>query len=215
MTEEKHSEGLLKKIEDFDQKFFFYFYKNKFFKKKIVRRICEVISFFGSIEFWGGLWLIWIIYGYITKDYYLLVLITSGFIQSISVHILIRYKLVRRNRPFVTLKNEGVRQHDELIRESKSFPSGHVAFVLFFGIIFAYYFKDYFWIIFVFLIGFDTLMAICRLILGVHFPTDVIFGFVFGFFYAILYLGVTYPYWVALFYWLGEIFSPIIHFWKH
>jgi membrane-associated phospholipid phosphatase len=56
-------------------------------------------------------------------------------------------------------------------------------------------------------------MAISRLILGVHYPIDVIFGFVFGFLYALLYLGFTYEYWVIFYYWLGETFSPIIHFW--
>ena len=121
---------------------------------------------------------------------------------------------MKRNRPYITLKNEGVEQHDELIREDKSFPSGHVAFVIFFGVIFAYYFEDYFWIILLFSIGIDIIMAICRLILGVHFPIDVIFGFVFGLLYAVLYLGLTSIYWVWFFYWLGDIFSPIIHFWR-
>ncbi len=56
-------------------------------------------------------------------------------------------------------------------------------------------------------------MAISRLILGVHFPIDVIFGFIFATIYAFLYLGFTYVYWVNFYYWLGEILSPIIHFW--
>ena len=66
-------------------------------------------------------------------DFFPLALITGGFFQSIIIHVLIRYKIVARNRPFVTLEEEGVESHDELIKETKSFPSGHVAFFLFFG----------------------------------------------------------------------------------
>jgi membrane-associated phospholipid phosphatase len=57
-------------------------------------------------------------------------------------------------------------------------------------------------------------MAFSRLILGVHFPSDVIFGFVFAFAYALLYLGWTYTYWVDFYYWIGPIFSELFHFWR-
>ena len=171
----------------------------------------KVYSFFGNIYFWGLIWLVWLVYGYITKDYYLLVLFTGGFIQSIILHVFIRYKIVKRNRPFVTLENEGVEQHDDLIRENKSFPSGHVAFLLFFGIIIAYGLNS--WLILTIFIIADIIMAVTRLILGVHFPLDVIFGFVFGLIYALIYY-FTYIYWVDIFYWCGEIISPIIHFWR-
>jgi undecaprenyl-diphosphatase len=161
--------------------------------------------------FWGLFWLTLVVYGYITKDYGLVVLITGGFIQSAAIHVVIRYKLVNRNRPYITLQNEGVAQHDILIREHKSFPSGHVTFFLFFGILIAYFYQS--WIILIIFIILDGIMAITRLILGVHFPTDVIAGFAFGFLYALIFLQWTAIYWITLFYWLGHIFSPIIHSW--
>jgi membrane-associated phospholipid phosphatase len=209
----------LEKLEAWDQKTFLAIYKSDFSKK--TKKFAIVYGFFGSLYFWGLVWLIWFIYGYITKDYYLLVLFTGGFEQSVIIHSIIRYKIIRRNRPFITLKDKGVKKHDDFIRipyimkesEKQSFPSGHVTFVLFFGLIFAYYFSDYYWIIVSVFIVLDIIMAISRLILGVHFPMDVIFGFAFALLYALLYLGLTYPYWVSFFYWLGETFSPIIHFW--
>lgn len=213
MTEEKSSKGLIKKIEKWDHKVFLLFYESDRLKKKEIRSFAKFYSFFGNIYFWAILWLVWLVYGYITKDYYLLVIFTAGFIQSMMIHILIRYIIAKRNRPFITLEDKGVEQHDNLIKENKSFPSGHVAFLLFFGIVFAYYFSDLFWIIFFTFIGLDIIMAFTRLVLGVHFPTDVIGGFIFGIVYALLFFGLTLPYWVYLFYWLGEIFSPIIHFW--
>ncbi len=209
----------LGKIEDWDHRTFLSIYKSDFSRK--TKKFAIVYSFFGSMYFWGLVWLIWYFYGYVTKDYFLLVLFTGGFEQSIIIHSIIRYKLIRRNRPFVTLQNEGVRKHDDFIRipyimkesEKQSFPSGHVTFLLFFGFIFAYYFTQYFWIIISIFITLDIIMAISRLILGVHFPIDVIFGFFFAILYALLYLGITYTYWVTFYYWLGQTFSPIIQFW--
>lgn len=209
----------LEKIEKWDHRAFLSIYQSDFSKK--TKKFAIVFSFFGSLYFWGLVWIIWFIYGYITKDYYLLVLFTGGFDQSIILHSLIRYKIIRRNRPFITLQKEGVKKHDDFIRipylmresEKQSFPSGHVSFLIFFGFVFAYYFSQFFWIILTIFIGLSIIMAISRLILGSHFPIDVIFGFVFGLLYALLYLGFTYIYWVNFYYWLGETFSPIIHFW--
>ena len=206
----------LEKIEEWDHKAFLNIYRS--FSKR-AKKFSIVISFLGSLYFWGIVWIGWFIYGYITKDYYLLVIFTSGFEQSIILHVLVRYKIVRRNRPYIKLETDGVKKHDDflkipyLMRESErqSFPSGHVAFFLLFGFIFAFYFQN--WIILAIFLSLDIVIAISRLILGVHFPIDVIFGFVFGFLYALLFLGVTWLYWVRFYYWIGPIFSGIFHFW--
>ena len=132
----------LQKLEDWDTKTFLVGYKSDFSKRSMM--FATIFSFFGTLYFWGLVWLVWFIYGYITKDYYLLVLFTGGFEQSIIIHSLVRYKIIKRNRPYITLKKEGVKKHDDFIKipylmsesERKSFPSGHVAFLLFFGFIF-------------------------------------------------------------------------------
>jgi undecaprenyl-diphosphatase len=199
----------IKKIEKWDNKVFLSIYQNENFKRSKIIVCSKIFSFFGNMYFWGIFWLYLTIYGYITKDYGLFILITAGFIQSAIIHVIIRYKLVNRNRPYITLEKEGVSQHDELIREHKSFPSGHVTFFLFFGIIIAYYYQS--WSILSIFIILDAIMAITRLILGVHYPTDVIAGFIFGFLYALVFLEWTSIYWITLFYWLGHTFSPIFH----
>ena len=166
----------------------------------------------------GLIWLVWFFYGYVTKDYYLLVLFTSGFEQSIIIHSIVKYKIIRRNRPYIKLKKDGVKKHDDFIRipyimsesDKKSFPSGHVAFFLLFGSIFAFYFHS--WIILIIFITLDIVIALSRLVLGVHFPIDVIFGFIFGLLYALLFL-VTYIYWLEFYFWIGPLFSNIFHFW--
>ena len=207
----------LEKIEEWDHKAFLNIYRSDLSKR--AKKFSIVISFLGSLYFWGSVWLIWFIYGYITKDYELLVLFTSGFEQSIIIHSIIRYKLIRRNRPYIKLKKDGVRKHDDFIKipyimresEKQSFPSGHVAFFLLFGSIFAYGLQS--WILLIVFIIIDILIAISRLILGVHFPIDVIFGFIFGILYSLLFLAVTRIYWVQFYYWIGPIFSNIFHFW--
>jgi undecaprenyl-diphosphatase len=208
----------IEKIEKWDRKTFLSLYKSDFSQR--TKQFAKIFSFFGSLYFWGLIWISWFIYGYITKDYELLVLFTGAFDQSIIIHLIIRYGIVRRNRPFIKLKEEGVKQHDGFIRipyimsesEGKSFPSGHVTFILLFGMVFAFYFNN--WVIFVIVIGLGVIMAFSRLILGVHFPSDVIFGFFFAFLYAFLYLGWTWPYWAEFHYWIGPIISEIFHFWR-
>ena len=207
----------LEKIEEWDHRAFLNIYKSDFSKR--TKKFAIVFSFLGTLYFWGLIWLIWFIYGYITKDYYLLVLFTSGFEQSILIHSIVKYKIIKRNRPYIKLKKEGVKKHDDFIRipylmsesDKKSFPSGHVAFFLFFGSIFAYYFQS--WIILIIFVTLDIVIALSRLVLGVHFPIDVIFGFIFGILYALLYLWVTYAFWLQFYFWVGPLISNIFHFW--
>ncbi len=194
-------ESSLKKIEDWDIKLFLRFYKSDFSRK--TKKIAKVLSFFGSYYVWAIIWLSLALYGFFTKEYYIFELFNGGWLQSLSIFLLIRYKLVNRNRPFISLEEQGVKQEDSYIAESKSFPSGHVTFFIFFGYVFAFYFQNW-WILFAFLIV-GGVMAVTRLFLGVHFPLDVIFGFIFGNLFALLYLGLTYSYWIIFQEWVGDL----------
>ena len=208
----------LDKLLEWDDRAFLSLYKSDFSKR--TKQFAKIFSFLGSLYFWSIIIIVWFFYGFVTKDYDLLVLFVSGFEQSLIIHIIIRYGLIRRNRPYIKLKKEGVKRHDQFIRipylmsdsEEKSFPSGHVTFFFLFGIILATYFNS--WPIFFIFVSLDIIMGISRVILGVHFPTDIIFGFIFGFLYALLFLGWTYIYWVEFYYWIGPIFSDIFVFWK-
>ncbi|MBY9006171.1 MAG: phosphatase PAP2 family protein [Candidatus Lokiarchaeota archaeon] len=206
MTLEISIKLFLKKIEDWDNRVFLDLYERKFLRKKSVVKFAQVYSFFGNIFIWGSLWIFLGIFGLITKDYDLFILMTAGFEQSLIMYLLIRYIIVKRNRPYIKFKEHGVKQGDELIREKRSFPSGHVTFFLFFGFVFAFHFNS--WQMLLIFIILDIFMAISRVILGVHYPIDVIFGFIFGAIFAFSYLALTYPYWAEFYYWIGNILSP-------
>jgi membrane-associated phospholipid phosphatase len=208
----------LDKLLKWDDRAFLTLYSSDFSKR--TKQFAEFFSFLGSLYFWSIIIVAWFFYGFVTKDYDLLVLFVSGFEQSLIIHVIIRYGIIRRNRPYIKLKKEGVKRHDLFLRipylmsdsDEKSFPSGHVTFFFLFGIILAYYFNS--WPIFLIFLSLDIIMGISRVILGVHFPTDVIFGFLFGFLYALLFLGWTSVYWIDFYYWIGPIFSDIFVFWK-
>ncbi len=210
MTVETSLKIFIKKIEEWDFQVFLDLYSSEYLRKKRFILFAKIYSFFGSLFFWFVIWLLLGIYGFITKDYFLFLLITGGFQQSVIIHVLIKHVIVKRNRPYITLKQNGVKQEDELIKENCSFPSGHVTFFLLFGYIFAFVFNS--WTILIIFIYLDIIMAICRLILGMHYPLDVIAGFAFGTLYALLFLGLTYNFWLDLYYWLGDIFKFIIEF---
>jgi len=209
----------LDKLLEWDDRAFLSLYSSDFSKR--TKQFAKILSFFGNLYFWSIIIVAWFFYGFVTKDYDLLVLFVSGFEQSLIIHVIIRYGVIRRNRPYIKLKKEGVKRHDLFLRipylmsdsDEKSFPSGHVTFFFLFGIILAYYFNS--WPIFFIFLSLDILMGVSRVILGVHFPTDIIFGFIFGFLYALLFLGWTYIYWVEFYFWIGPIFSDIFVFWKY
>ena len=208
----------LDKLLEWDDRAFLTLYSSDFSKR--TKQFAKVFSFLGSLYFWSIIIVAWFFYGFVTKDYDLLVLFVSGFEQSLIIHVIIRYGIIRRNRPYIKLKKEGVKRHDLFLRipylmsdsDEKSFPSGHVTFFMLFGILLAYYFNS--WPIFFIFLSLDIIMGVSRVILGVHFPTDIIFGFLFAFLYALLFLGWTYIYWVEFYYWIGPIFSDIFVFWK-
>jgi len=114
------------------------------------------------------------------KDFFI-VFISSGFAWVLSY--LLKY-LIHVDRPFVALQNI-----QNLFSESGyAFPSGHATF--FMALAFALFFNHrkvgYVFIFFALLIG------IARIIAGVHFPIDILGGFILGFTIA-FFLKKVYP----------------------
>lgn len=212
MTIEKSFKEFITKIEKIDHRLFLELYNSKFSER--TKNVAKIYSFFGNFYFWGLIWLILAIFSYITKDYKFFFLFTGGAIQSIFLQVLVRYVIIRRKRPFIKLQDEGVEGKDDYIKipilmskaEERSFPSGHVTFFLFFGIVISHYISS--WELLLIFIILDVVMALTRLVLAVHFPTDVLFGFFFASLYALLYIGLTDQYWIFAFNWIKDLIAP-------
>ncbi len=215
MTVEKNLKEFIEKIEKIDHKLFLELYRYKFSER--TRDFAKIFSFFGNFYFWGAVWLVLAITSYITKNYDFFFFFTGGAFQSIGIQFLVRYVIVKRNRPYIKLQKEGVEGKDEYLKipilmsqsEKRSFPSGHVTFFFFFGILISYYIAS--WELLLLFILLDAIMAFTRLVLAVHFPTDVLFGFFFAALYALLYIGLTDYYWIMFFNWMKAALYALLY----
>ncbi|MBQ8541566.1 MAG: phosphatase PAP2 family protein [Clostridia bacterium] len=89
--------------------------------------------------------------------------------------------LVKRPRPFAGGKIDAIRKETAT---GYSFPSGHTQTFATGSFAFAVYFKKL-WL-YAFSIGFTFLIGFSRMYLGVHYPSDVLAGMLFGFIFAFL-----------------------------
>ena len=104
-----------------------------------------------------------------------------GFLIERPVYFVLKNSL-KRNRPEVALKNfrSIITPSDEF-----SFPSGHTSAAFMVATLLGYYFPPliiplYFW---------AALVALSRVVLGVHFPTDILVGVILGISTALFSLG--------------------------
>lgn len=146
-------------------------YLNRHCEKTAVNQFFAVISRLGDGVFWYSLGAVLpLIYG--IQGFYV-----TGVFTIVGLSCLALYKALKRKfyraRPFVRSKQviKGCAPLDVC-----SFPSGHTMHACAFTTVIAWYFPEFLFL----LLPFTLLIGASRMVLGLHYPSDVIIGAVLG-----------------------------------
>jgi len=162
------SKNFFNKLNDWDQKIIL---KVNGIGGKAFTILLKVISFLGRETIWIFLM---VYYLFIIYDPRLFSYISSIFLLGVVIIAPIK-KCFNRDRPFETLKDIRVLERKPM---SRSFPSWHAYNVASQGLLLAFLLNSIGIAIIVLI--FAMVVSFSRIQLGVHYPSDVIFGFFIG-----------------------------------
>ena len=162
---------LSKRIDNWDQKIIL---RYNGLGGKIITYILRSISFFGRETLWIFLIAFYLLIWY---DPFLLSYISATFLTGMILVWPIK-QIVKRSRPFERFNNGRIIVFERK-PTSRSFPSWHSYNVVSEGLLIGLSFLRSPWITILILI-FAIMVSFSRIQLGVHYPTDVICGFIFG-----------------------------------
>ncbi|MDK2778795.1 MAG: phosphatase PAP2 family protein [Pseudomonadota bacterium] len=117
--------------------------------------------------------------------------ITICALLCVAIYSQLKNRLVRQ-RPFISW--EAIRAHTAPL-DLYSFPSGHTMNAVNFALLFSAFYPPLLWLV----VPFAALVALSRVILGMHYPTDVLVGAA---------LGLTIG-WGSLLIWPAGMFAGI------
>ena len=141
---------------------------------KVTTFILKVFSFFGRETLWLCLIAFYLLIWY---DPFLLSYISATFLTGVILILAIK-QAVKRERPFERLEMDKIIVFGRK-PTSRSFPSWHSYNVVSNGLLIGLFFLNSPIITILFLIG-AIIVSFSRIQLGAHYPTDVIFGGIFG-----------------------------------
>lgn len=155
---------------------------NALSRRRTIREFFGAVSEVGDYSAWVVLGLVCALQpGVATTTLVVQALLTAG--AGVLVYKLLKQKLVRE-RPFI--------RHGEIVcgaapLDRYSFPSGHTLHATSFAILYGSYEPLLLWL----LVPLALLVALSRVILGLHYPSDVLVGGAIGAILAISSLNIT------------------------
>lgn len=132
----------------------------------------KILSFFGRETIWLFLM---VFYLFVFYDPLLFSYISSIFLLGVAIIVPIK-KIISRDRPFESLEDIKVLERKPT---SRSFPSWHAYNVASQGLLLSFLLNSLLVATIVLIIA--MIISFSRIQLGVHYPSDVIFGFFIGF----------------------------------
>ncbi len=161
--------SIFQKIDKFEHHICLYF--NNFSRRNTIKRFFSIISRIGD----GGLWYtlilgLFFLFGF--KGYIVAMGMALMAIINVAIYKSLKSRLVRE-RPYISFLDLscGTPPLDQY-----SFPSGHTLHAISFTVVCVYFFPMFAML----LIPISILIAISRIVLGLHYPTDVIMGALIG-----------------------------------
>lgn len=144
---------------------------NRYAAIKMVRAFFAIISRLGNGVFWYGLMLLLpVIFGPQAIETSI-AMATTG-VTGVVIYKLLKNNLVRQ-RPCINY--DAIQQGTDML-DLYSFPSGHTLHAFSFTIVAMHAFPT----LGIFLIPFTILIAASRVVLGLHYPSDVLVGALIG-----------------------------------
>lgn len=190
------------KLLDWDKRWLFKIYKPDGSNHE--KFIARFVSIFGSLIFWLPIWfIIWFISAH-TYNYILFSQFSGLFDQNFVFFMIIKY-IFKRKRPFE--KFTYIISADRSGR-GYSFPSGHTTFFTLFSFLFIFHYNLLF-LIFVSL-SFAVIIGYTRILLGVHYPVDIIAGIIFGICFFLIFWFFTQTFWVTFYGDIASYFEKIL-----
>jgi len=175
---------VMNKIGKWDQRIIV---KYNGFGGKPITFILKFFSFFGRETLW--LFLI-VFYLFVWYDPILLSYISASFFTGLILVLVIK-QTVKRKRPYEKLEEGNIRVFERK-PTSRSFPSWHSFNVVSQGLLIGMVFIRSPWITILILL-FAAIVSFSRIQLGVHYPSDVIFGCILGVLGFLIALFLTGP----------------------
>lgn len=147
----------------------------------LIKKIFTVISRLGNGVFWYILMaLLPLFYG--SESIMVVVQMIASGLSGTLVYLYLK-KSTKRPRPYAV--NGSIELGTQPL-DQYSFPSGHTLHAIGFSTIVCYYYTEFI----VFLIPVSILVAVSRMILGLHYPSDVLVGAGIGFTTAAMVLSI-------------------------